>query len=115
MKNGIREISFRFSNTTEVPIRITSLSTTCMCTKAKLVIDGKESFLAGMPGGHGGIGPINPRMVLQPGQTANVLALYDPNAHGPNATGPITRSVIVETDSLKIPKLEFTFSGVVVK
>lgn len=113
MKNGTKKLEFVFKNTSDKPIQLTQLYTSCMCTKAKIVTDEKETIYAGMKGHTSGLGPINPNMVLEPNRTAKVVAEFDPNAHGPQGIGPINRQVIVETNSTTTPQLMFTFTGTV--
>lgn len=115
MSQGIARLSFNYKNTTGKPMNLTQLFTTCMCTKAKLIVNGQSSSFAGMQGHQGGLAPINPNMMLNPGEAMTVEVEFDPNAHGPEGVGPITRSVILETDSTVEPKVEFVFTGTVTR
>lgn len=115
MKNGIKKMKYSFVNSSDQPIKLTQLFTSCMCTKAKLIVDGKESIYAGMQGHGGGLGPINPNLSLNPNQKAELEVEFDPNAHGPQGVGPINRTVTVETNSTSTPQFLFYFNGVVTK
>ena len=112
MSAGIAQLGFTFKNTSDTPLDLQQLYTTCMCTKAKIITQAGQSAFAGMQGHTGGLKPIDPNLQLQPGEEAVVLVEFDPNAHGPDAVGPITRSVILETNQADA---EFMFSGVVIK
>jgi hypothetical protein len=114
MAEGNRQLAYRYVNNTRQPLKITELFTSCMCTVAKLEVSGESSAYAGMKGHQGRLGPINPNLVLQPNQEALIWVNFDPNAHGPQGTGPFTRSVILTTDNPATPTLEFTFIGTVV-
>ncbi len=85
-------------------VTITSAATSCMCT---------EGQIAGLSFGmHGSdVGSV----VIQPGGEEKVTAIYDPLAHGPNGTGPVTRELMLETDSSETPKIRLKFSANVIK
>ena len=115
MSEGIKKVTYSYTNYSEETFQLNNLYTTCMCTKAKISINGTQSSFAGMKGHSAGLKPINPNMTLKPGETVTVFAEFDPNAHGPEATGPITRSILLDTNSNELPQIEFKFSGVVTK
>ena len=114
MKDGdaIREV--QLTNDSLVPITITRLETSCMCTSSQIVhVDGSKSGVKGMVG----MGGSSPSLseVVDVGETVNLIVKFDPNAHGPNGTGPITRNVMLQTNSQDQPEISLTFSGDVVK
>lgn len=115
MSDGIKKIEYKYTNYSLETLSINSLYTSCMCTKAKLIIGEKQSDFAGMKGHEGGLKPINPQMELNPGETAIILAEFDPNVHGPDAVGPINRSVFMHTTKNTIPQIELMFTGNVTK
>lgn len=115
MSKGVRQLSYTFKNNSDQPLQLNNLYTSCMCTKVKIIVGGQESAFAGMQGHKSGLMPINPNMELEPGQKAELLVEFDPNAHGPKGVGPMTRSIILETNSPDSPQQQFTFAGVVVK
>ena len=83
-----------------------------MCTEA--VIKGSGNITSPrikMPG-HGPIAQIN--QVLEPNEKAQLIATFDPLAHGPNGTGPIMRVIIIKTNSVKTPEVKFIFQGNVI-
>ena len=115
MAKGTAKHIFSITNKGDGDLKLFDISTSCMCTKAILEIDGKRSPAFGMSG-HG----TNPRFwsePLSPGQSANLEVIYDPNAHGPNATGPINRVVTVHSNDggKRDKKHIFTFTANVVK
>jgi len=115
MGDGIKKISFSYTNYTDQSLLINNLYTSCMCTKAKLEIGSNQSRFAGMIGHTGGLMPINPQMTLKSGETAIIDVEFDPNAHGPEAVGPINRTITMHTNSNELPTIEFTFTGDVIK
>lgn len=114
MSDGMNTKSISLTNETSSPITLTQMETSCMCTTAQIVhADGSKSGLKGMPG-HGG-GSASLSETIQAGETATLLVNFDPNAHGPEATGPITRNVMMMTNSQAQPEIKLTFSGNVIK
>jgi hypothetical protein len=86
---------FRVENTSDSPVMLSKMSTSCMCTAANLIIDGQRFGPYGMPG-HGL--PLSVNQTLDPGQQASVEVVFDPAAHGPAGVGRIQRVVTLETD-----------------
>jgi len=115
MSKGKVNHIFNISNTGDSDLKISSIFTSCMCTEASLEIDGKRSPDFGMPG-HGK-NPVFWSEKIAPGKTARLTVIYDPNAHGPDATGPITRTITVVSNSggKQNTKKSFTIIGEVVK
>lgn len=114
MSGGVVTKSLSLKNDSTSAITITKLETSCMCTNAQIVhADGSKSGLKGMVG-HGG-GTANLSETIQAGETATLLVNFDPNAHGPSATGPITRNVMMMTNSPAQAEINLTFSGNVIK
>lgn len=96
MAKGKVRKAFQLQNTTSQTITLTKLSTSCMCTKATLTVEGKTVGPFGMPG-HAFIPAI--KESLNPGVIATVTAEFDPAAHGPAGVGAIDRAVTLENDS----------------
>lgn len=114
MSKGITTKKITLENRSVLPVKITNLETSCMCTNAQIVHeDGSKSGIKGMVGHGGGISNLSE--TIKNGETATLLVNFDPNAHGPDATGPITRTVTMKTSSQKQPDIELTFSGNVIK
>lgn len=95
---------YSLKNISDEPITITSAKTTCMCTEGNI---GGKSF--GMHSGMVGT------VVIEPGETETVTGTFDPMAHGPDAVGPITRSLILQTNSTAMGEVKLNFRGNVVK
>lgn len=74
MLKGNVEHGFAIKNTTNGDITIQSAETSCMCTRAVLVLpDGKEMGPFGMPG-HGFTPPVN--VTVRPGETITIAFLF---------------------------------------
>lgn len=99
MKDGKVKTTFKVKNPTAEALTLSKLYTTCMCTDAKLVVNGSTEGPFGMPG-HGSIPTFEQK--LEPNQEADIEVEYDPNAHGPSGVGRIERSVIVEGQGGKL-------------
>jgi len=87
--------TFTLTNSEKNPLLLTGAMTSCMCTTAFFTLqDGSQSPVFGMQGGE------NWSHTVQPGESFEVTVIYDPMAHGPTATGPVTRTinVISKTD-----------------
>lgn len=113
MGDGMNTKSISLENKSSAPITITKMETSCMCTTVQIVhADGNKSSLKGMPGHSGGSATLSE--TIQAGETATLLVNFDPNAHGPEATGPITRNVMMMTNSQAQPEIQLTFSGNVI-
>lgn len=115
MSEGKVSHIFDITNTGGADLKVSDLYTSCMCTEARLIVDGKKGPKFGMPG-HGTSSSFWSDSIA-PGQTAQLEVIFDPNAHGPNGTGPIRRTVTVVSNNGGQRNMEnsFTFSGVVVK
>lgn len=110
---GKVDANFTFRNTGEEPVVIKTGATSCMCTTAVIrKSDGTESVRMKMPG-HGPA-PVF-AMLINPGEEVELIATFDPMAHGPDAVGPITRDVLLQTTSKETPQVEFNFQGNVIK
>ncbi len=99
---------FSFRNDGDEALVILDGVSSCMCTEAQI----KASVLSPkivMPGHGGSISPIDE--VFEPGEEAELIATFDPLAHGPNALGPIMRDITLRTTSSKTPQVKFVFQG----
>jgi hypothetical protein len=115
MSNGLAKHSFEIKNYGDGILEISSISTSCMCTTVILDVNGKKSPKFGMPG-HGS-NPMFWSEKINPGETAILEATFDPLAHGPDATGPITREIIITSNDggQKGINSRIIFSGNVIK
>lgn len=113
MRDGINTKKVTITNGSDAPVTITRMETSCMCTKATVVRDdGVRGATKGMAG-HGGTPYLTE--VIEPGEVVTLEVDYDPNAHGPNAVGPISRTITLNTDSTDRSTIKLRFSGIVVK
>jgi hypothetical protein len=88
---GIASTILTIRNDGKADLIIDNLDTSCMCTSASVIYNGKEGpkFNMAMHG--------NPKgwsVTIPPGDEAQLKIYYDPNAHG-KLRGPVTRTVKV--------------------
>jgi len=105
MAAGTVRRQFTVSNGGSSPVTLTKLSTSCMCTKASLLVGGRQVGPFGMPG-HGAIPRI--QEVLPAAGTAMLEVTFDPAAHGPAGVGRVDRVVTLENDGGGPLQLSFT-------
>lgn len=113
MEDGNVSHRFEVKNEGEEQVIIEKVYTSCMCTTAYITnSSGKKYGGFGMPG-HG----LSPKTSIEigPGESAIIEAIFDPKAHGPSGVGLVQRSIYLETNSAKSPKLEFSFQATVVR
>ncbi len=72
------------------PVTITRISTSCMCTEARLITSQASWGPFGMPG-HGRLPAIE--ATIPPGEPVTISVQFDPAAHGPSGIGRIERIV----------------------
>lgn len=90
-------------------LRLFNVRTSCHCTKAIVIIDGKESPAFGMSSVSSWMGEV------VPGKEAKLTVVFDPAYHGPNGIGLIERYVSIETNDKSNQKLTFSVKGEVYK
>lgn len=95
---------YPITNAGTEPVVIRKLYTSCMCTTAALVKNGKAGEAFGMPG-HTPIPTIN--VPINPREEAFIEVIFNPAAHGPAGVGPIERVVTIENDAGQPLELEF--------
>jgi hypothetical protein len=101
---GKVDTTYTLKNEGTEAVTITKAGTSCMCTEG--IIAG---FTFGMHGSE------VKSVVIPAGGEEKVKAMYDPLAHGPMGTGPVTRTLQLETNSSVTPQIELRFSANVVK
>lgn len=105
--------SYNLKNDGPDALSISKVWTSCMCTTAQIKIsNGKTYGLFGMGGGHGGSTTANIDIVA--GEEFELIAEFDPMAHGPDAIGPIQRAIYIKTNTAKEP-LGLSFTANVIK
>lgn len=111
MANGNVAHSFVVKNSGDKELEITKVQTSCMCTEANLKMSNGE--VVGPFGMHSSLRKEN--IKVGPGETMNVEAIFDPNAHGPSGTGFVDRTIYIETNSTKKNKVELKFTANVIR
>lgn len=101
--------TFIIKNTGSDVLKLTNIKTSCACTYAQVIIDGKTSPNFGMHTTSSWVGEV------APSKEANLTVIFDPAFHGPSGVGTIERLVSVETNDIQNPVLEFSLKGVVIK
>lgn len=97
MKDGDVQKDFTITNQTGKDIRLKTVVTSCMCTKAMIIrSDGSTKGPFGMPG-MGFVPPANE--IIKSGESRIIRTIYDPNAHGPAGVGMIDRFIKLVDDS----------------
>ncbi|MEW6407612.1 MAG: DUF1573 domain-containing protein [Patescibacteria group bacterium] len=111
---GKVKTKFKVTNRGKEELVINKIETSCMCTEAQINYDGKKSPKFGMPG-HNTKNPEDFSLTISGGKTAEVEVVFDPLAHGPDATGPVKRTVTIFSNDLVNLETEFEFEGNVIK
>lgn len=101
--------TFTIKNIGSDTLKLTGVKTSCTCTKAQIVIDGKSSPYFSMHATSAWVGEV------APGKEAQLTVIFDPAFHGPTGVGPIERVISMQTNDTQNPSLEFSLKGVVVK
>lgn len=101
---GKVDTTYTLKNEGTEDVTITKAGTSCMCTEGEIA-----GLIFGMHGSD------VKSVVIPAGGEEKVKAIYDPLAHGPNGTGPVTRTLLLETNSSETPQIELRFSANVVK
>lgn len=104
MKDGLVTKEFTISNPTDQDITLSTVLTSCMCTKAFIIEpSGSVKGPFGMPG-MGYVPPANE--VIKAGESRVIRVVYDPNAHGPAGVGRIDRFITLTDDAGGTVRLE---------
>lgn len=101
--------TFTIKNTGTDILQLTNIKTSCACTFAQLIIDGKTSPKFGMHTTSSWAGEV------AAGKEASLTVVFDPAFHGPTGVGPMERLISMQTSDINNPNLEFSLKGVVVK
>lgn len=112
MADGLARHRVELTNSGDGDLTLSSIKTSCMCTEAVLVAGGKKSPKFGMHTTSAFWSE-----TIGPGESAELEIIYDPNAHGPEATGPVTRTVtLLSNDGNKVnARMDITFTANVIK
>lgn len=96
--------NFTLKNEGTEAVTITKAVTSCMCTEGEI-----DGLTFGMHGSE------VMAVKIPAGGEEVVSATFDPLAHGPNGVGPITRELMLKTNSTETPEIRLKFSGNVIK
>lgn len=105
---GVVTVELAAANGGEADLTINEMETSCGCTRAALIVDGKEGPWFGMRG-HGEW-PVGWSARLRPGQLAVLRVQYDPDTHGV-FRGPIDRIVVIHSNDPRQPQAQVRLSG----
>ncbi len=111
MKSGLVTREYEIKNNSENALRLKKIVTSCMCTRAQVVVGDKRTRLYAMEMN----GVKNPIISFDiPAKlTAKVIVKFDPAAHGPAGVGPVDRIVWL-TFADQVGTREVKFTGEVV-
>lgn len=90
-------------NTGSAPLQLTNVSTSCNCTFAQFVIDGKESPTFEMHNNPNWVGTI------EPGKKGVLKAIYKPSIMP--VQGKVDRTIFFTTNDPAKPKVEINFTA----
>jgi hypothetical protein len=102
MADGKVSADFEIANKGEEVLKIYGITTTCTCTTAQFFWEGGNSPLFSMHGRSNNV------VSIDPGQTVNLKVVFDPAYHGPSGVGPATRGVLMKTNDVNRPEIQFT-------
>lgn len=94
-KEGVVSTSFTIENTGTSDLVIDDMLSSCGCTSARLVVNGKEGPSFGMHNN-----PKNWEETIEPGASAELKVYYDPNVH-PDFRGSATREITLFSNDSK--------------
>lgn len=103
---GIVQRESTLENRGDEELKINSIKTSCGCTEAQLIRDGKESKKFGMHPN-----TLTWSETVPPGEEATLRIFYDPAAHGPEGTGPFRRAIWIESSDSDQEKVEVRIQG----
>jgi len=87
------------------PLQITSVSTSCGCTSARVAIDGEESPIFSMHGNPAWMGEI------APGEKATLKAIYEPSKHP--VQGRSEKTIFFKTNDPETPEVQVNLTAMV--
>jgi len=109
INGGMVSKSFAIENKGATPLKLYEVKTSCMCTTAQLKTSSQASPKFKMHEKNSYVFEVNP------GETAELIVEFDPAFHGPSGTGPINRTITMNTNDASNPTLTFQLAANVVK
>jgi len=111
INGGIVTKEYEIKNTTGQTLKLKKITTSCMCTQAKVVVGEEETRFFGMEHGMDKNPTISFEINSQ--ETGKVVVTFDPAAHGPEGVGPFERIVWLNfSDPAGVKELKFDGSVV---
>lgn len=109
INGGNIEKDFTIENTGSTSLKLFNVKTSCDCTTARLSQGTTTSPIFGMH--------TNSNFVLEvpTGEKAILKVVFDPVYHGPDAVGPVTRQITVQTNDPTRGTLTFLLTALVTK
>lgn len=107
LNGGNVEKVFEIKSEGTQPLKLSNISTSCMCTTAQLILGDETSPLFGMHPNSSYI------LEVPPKKSAKLKVVFDPAFHGPSGVGVISRQVTVSTNDPKNPELNFMSTAMV--
>ncbi len=108
ISGGFAEKTFTLANSGSGSLTLGQVTTSCACTTAQLIKDGRSSPFFGMHT------KSNFTMTLNPGEQADLKVIFDPAYHGPSGIGPIDRIISFVTNDPANRSVELNLKGLVV-
>lgn len=106
MKNGKVSYRFKVDNRTDKDVLLKSVVTSCMCTEAYVLGGAEKKGPFRMPGM--GYVPLADELI-KAGESREIEAVFDPNAHGPSGVGTISRVITLTDENEGV--IEFSFKA----
>jgi hypothetical protein len=110
MAEGMVEHTFEIRNIGQGDLRINRIWTSCMCTTARLKVNGKTSPEFGMHSAS-----MLWSQKISPQQTAYLNVVFDPAYHGPRGIGEIVRVIYLSTNDPENENIKIKLTGNVVR
>jgi len=112
LTSGLVIHQYPIKNTGNTDLKIANLASSCACTKVYFKSASQESPRASMKG----MTKISDWVgILKPGENGEIIIEFDPNFHGPQGIGIITRTISFETNDNQNSYTELSFNGEVIK
>jgi len=99
---------FEITNTGSSDLTLANFTTSCMCTTVKVTTKSESSPLFGMHDKSNWLGTI------KPGESGQITVVFDPDFHGPQGKGQITRIIKFNTNDPTRQEVELTLTGIVI-
>ncbi|OIN90932.1 hypothetical protein AUJ42_02500 [Candidatus Collierbacteria bacterium CG1_02_44_10] len=109
INGGMAIKDFEIKNNGSSVLKLYDVKTSCTCTTAQL----KSASLTSPKFSMHDKGPFV--FEINPGKSASLIVEFDPLFHGPNGTGPISRTITMSSNDANNPTLSYILTANVVK